>query len=89
MATSEEIKKMQSEIDFQVMQKELERLKTENDELKKKVRPVTFTITDRGAISVNGIGKYPFTLFRTQWERVLEHSTELKKFIKDNESDLN
>lgn len=80
MTSHDEIRKM---ID------ELRRVKTENDELKKRFRPVTFEVTERGAISVYGLGKKPQTLYKSQWEKIIDHEDDLKTFIKNNEQDLN
>lgn len=97
MATKEEVNAMlggkgaeqMSADDIKAMMEEFKKLKAENDEFKRRQRPVTFSITEKGAVAVNGIGKYPFSLFRSQWERVLEHSEQLKRFMKDNEMQLN
>ena len=75
--------------DIQAMMEELKRLKMENEEFKKRQRPVTFCVNEKGAVSMFGLGKYPVTLYKIQWERIMAHIDPLKEFIKDNEHKLN
>ena len=75
--------------ELKLMMDEIKRLRLENEEFKKRQRPVSFAVNDKGAISVSGIGKYPFTLFKTQWERVLEKKDELLEFIEEHKTELN
>ena len=100
MATAAEIKNMgvsnvddaeksANQSDLQVMMDELKRLRTENDEFKKRQRPVTFSVSEKGAISVYGIGKFPCSLYRVQWERILEKSYEMRQFIAEHAHELN
>lgn len=70
---------------------ELERLKAENEALKKKApgsKSVSFKVSEKGAVSVYGMGRFPVTLYKEQWEKLLELSEELKAFIRDNEDKL-
>lgn len=95
MATKDEVMAMKEasgaagSADLQAMMEELKRLRMENDKLKSRQKPVSFTVNEKGAVCIHGIGKFPFTMYRSQWERVLEHSEQLKEFIKENEADLN
>lgn len=95
MATSQEIRALEDgrksvgSDDIKAMLDEIKRLKNENEEIKKRQRPVTFAVSDKGGVSVHGIGKFPFTLYRTQWERILEKSDELKAFMQEHEFELN
>ncbi len=69
---------------------EIERLKSENQELKekKKNKDLTFKVSAKGAVSVYGMGRFPVTLYKEQWERLLERTEDIKVFIKENEADL-
>jgi hypothetical protein len=80
---------MASKEDIRAMVEEIKRLKTENDDFKKRQKPVHFEVNERGAIAVHGIGKFPCNLYKSQWLRILERAEDLKQFIKDNESMLN
>ena len=66
---------------------ELARLKAENEALKKgPSRSVTMKVSAKGALSVYGMGRFPVTLYKEQWLRLLGMADEIKKFI-DNHSD--
>ncbi len=70
---------------------ELERLKLENEHLKKNAKPkfeVTWKISDKGAISVYGLGRFPTTLYAQQWQKLLEKSDEILEFIDEHKDDL-
>ena len=70
---------------------ELEKLKAENEMLKTKRKgagEITFKVSAKGALSVYGLGRFPVTLYREQWERLLVKIEDLKKFITDNKGTL-
>jgi hypothetical protein len=69
---------------------EIERLKSENENLKKPMQRgvITFKVSDKGAVSVYGLGRFPVTLYKEQWEKLLEQAPDLKTFIADNDSRL-
>ena len=77
--------------DPKAMAEELERLKAENEQLKAKRKgagEIYFKVSEKGALSVYGLGRFPVTLYKEQWERLLVKLDDLKQFIKDNESKL-
>ena len=66
---------------------EIERLRAENQSLKKPARGQTFLkVSEKGALSVYGLGRFPVTLYREQWEKLLGMTDEIRQFIKDNNS---
>lgn len=70
---------------------ELEKLKEENNQLKSKVktkREVFLKVSQKGALSLYGLGRFPVTLYREQWEKLLERVEDIKSFIKENEDTL-
>ena len=69
---------------------ELEQLRSENEALKKKEgSPVLrLKVSEKGAVSVYGMGRFPVTLYKEQWLRLLNMSDEIRKFIADNEAKL-
>jgi hypothetical protein len=93
MAPAKDIKTASNNLpsmdELKSMMDEMMRLKTENDELKKHHRPITFSVSEKGAVSVSGIGKYPYTLFKNQWDRILEKKDDLLAFIEENKANLN
>ena len=68
---------------------ELERLRAENEALKKPARgQMSLKVSEKGALSVYGLGRFPVTLYREQWEKLLGMADSIRQFIKDNDSSL-
>jgi hypothetical protein len=68
---------------------ELEALKAENAKLKSQgSRGVSLKVSEKGAVSVYGMGRFPVTLYQEQWLKLLDMSDEIRTFIKDNEAKL-
>jgi hypothetical protein len=70
-------------------QAELERLRAENERLKKVGRSkLAMKVSEKGALSVYGMGRFPVTLYKEQWLRLLGMADEIKAFIEANDSNL-
>lgn len=68
---------------------ELDRLKAENEALKSRgSRGVSLKVSEKGAVSVYGLGRFPVTLYKEQWEKLLDMGDEIRRFIKENEPKL-
>src|SRR5207248_5471741 len=68
------------------MQAEIERLRAENETLKKPARvQLSLRVSEKGALSVYGMGRFPVTLYREQWEKLLGMSDEIRTFIREND----
>ena len=68
---------------------ELERLRNENAALKKGAASgVSMKVSEKGALSVYGMGRFPVTLYKEQWLRILNHAAEIEAFIQENDSKL-
>ena len=68
---------------------ELERLKAENERLKsQRGRSVSLKVSEKGGVSVYGLGRFPVTLYKEQWARLLEMADDIRAFIKENEDKL-
>ncbi len=68
---------------------ELERLRAENEALKAKVtRATSIKVSEKGAVSVYGLGRFPVTLYKEQWLKLLGMADDIKKFIAENSSRL-
>ena len=68
---------------------ELERLKAENEQLKtQRTRAVTLKVSEKGGVSVYGLGRFPVTLYKEQWARVLDMAGDIRAFIKENDAKL-
>ncbi len=77
MATEEELKA------------ELERLKAENASLKARgSKGVSMKVSEKGAVSVYGLGRFPVTLYQEQWAKLLDLADDLRAFIRENEAKL-
>lgn len=73
----------------QDLQAELERLKAENEALKAKTtRATSIRVSEKGGVSVYGLGRFPVTLYKEQWLKLLGMVDELKAFITENEGKL-
>ncbi len=72
------------------LKEEIERLKAENEALKNKKSGGTLTmkVSEKGALSVYGMGRFPVTLYKEQWNKLLSIADELKSFIKEHDSKL-
>ena len=68
---------------------ELERLRAENERLKNRgAKGVSLKVSEKGGVSVYGLGRFPVTLYKEQWTRLLDMADDIRVFIKDNESKL-
>jgi hypothetical protein len=68
---------------------ELERLRTENERLKKRTdKPTSLRVSEKGGVSVYGLGRFPVTLYKEQWRRLLDMADDIREFIKENEPRL-
>jgi len=51
-------------------------------------RPLTLRVSAKGAVSIYGLGRFPFTLYRAQWQRVLAEADALRAFIDEHSNEL-
>jgi hypothetical protein len=71
------------------LQAEIERLKAENEKLKKPARgQMSLRVSEKGGLSVYGLGRFPVTLYREQWDKLLGMADEIRQFIYDHDSEL-
>jgi hypothetical protein len=68
---------------------ELARLKAENEQLKtQRGRAVSLKVSEKGGVSVYGLGRFPVTLYKEQWTKLLSMADEIRAFIKENDAKL-
>lgn len=70
---------------------ELDRLREENKRLKEggsKGREISLKVSQKGALSVYGLGRFPVTLYKEQWAKLLDRKDEILKFLEDHEAEL-
>jgi hypothetical protein len=71
------------------MKAELERLRAENEALKNRgAKGISMKVSEKGAVSVYGLGRFPVTLYKEQWQRLLDLADDIRSFIKENEPKL-
>ena len=71
------------------LQAELDRLRAENATLKAKpTKGSSLRVSEKGAVSVYGLGRFPVTLYREQWTKLLDMAEEIRAFIQAHEAEL-
>jgi len=70
------------------LQAEIQRLRAENEALRKPRGQTSLRVSEKGALSVYGLGRFPVTLYREQWEKLLAMADEIRQFIQDNDAQL-
>jgi hypothetical protein len=71
------------------MKDELERLRAENESLKRRgAKGLSMRVSEKGAVSVYGLGRFPVTLYKEQWLRLLEMAEDIRTFINENSASL-
>jgi len=73
----------------EALKAEIERLRAENASLKKSPRgQMSLKVSEKGALSVYGLGRFPVTLYREQWEKLLGLTDQIRTFIQENDHAL-
>jgi hypothetical protein len=68
---------------------EMERLKAENAALKAQAtRGVSMKVSEKGGVSVYGLGRFPVTLYKEQWTKLLDLADDIRAFLKAHDSEL-
>ena len=71
------------------LKEELKKLRGENEALKKTApRGLSMKVSEKGALSVYGLGRFPVTLYKEQWIRLLDLSDDIRSFIQNNSEQL-
>lgn len=76
----------------ETMEQRLARLEAENkalkDQVERKPGQLRLKISEKGGLSVYGLGRFPVTLYKEQWARLLDHAEAIKAFLKENDQQL-
>jgi hypothetical protein len=68
---------------------ELARVKEENERLKgRQGRGMSLKVSEKGALSVYGLGRFPVTLYKEQWQKLLAMTDEIRAFLEENDARL-
>jgi hypothetical protein len=71
------------------MKAELERLRKENAALKKGASSgIRLKVSEKGAVSVYGMGRFPVTLYKEQWLKLFDMADDIRAFIAANDAQL-
>lgn len=71
------------------LMQELERLRSENAALKaRSAKGLSLKVSEKGAVSVYGLGRFPVTLYKEQWTKLLDMAEDIRAFIRENEAQL-
>ena len=75
--------------DPDAMRAELERLKAENESLKRRPeKGLSLKVSQKGAVSLYGLGRFPVTLYQEQWTRLLDMADEIRRFLVEHAAEL-
>jgi hypothetical protein len=71
-------------------EQKLARLEAENKALREQMEQrkpgqLRLKVSEKGGLSVYGLGRFPVTLYKEQWIRLLDHAEEIKSFLKEND----
>ena len=85
----ERCQRIETDMSNEELQAELERLRAENESLKQKRNSaVSMKVSEKGGVSVYGLGSFPVTLYQEQWLKLLGLADEIKQFIEENRERL-
>jgi hypothetical protein len=73
----------------ETLEQKVARLESENQALKgRRSGNLSLKVSEKGGLSVYGLGRFPVTLYKEQWVKLLGFASEIESFIKENESQL-
>ena len=73
----------------EALQAELARLKAENAALKARAaKGASLKVSEKGGVSVYGLGRFPITLYKEQWRKLLDMADDIRAFIAEHETEL-
>lgn len=75
-------------MDDQERNAELERLRAENERLKRAQSRGSIKVSEKGGVSVYGLGRFPVTLYKEQWAKLLDLADDIRAFIRDHDAEL-
>ena len=71
------------------MRAEIERLRAENEKLRGRAgHGVHLRVSQKGGVSLYGLGRFPVTLYQEQWLKILDMSEDIRAFIAEHKAEL-
>jgi hypothetical protein len=55
---------------------------------KQRTGSMSFKVSDKGGVSVYGLGRFPVTLYYEQWIKLLDRAQDLRDFLEENKGKL-
>jgi len=85
-----DVEKLKNIVTEANLKDELKKLRAENEALKKNTSRggLSMKVSEKGALSVYGLGRFPVTLYKEQWIRLLDLSDDIRSFIEINSEQL-
>jgi len=73
-------------------EEKLARLEAENKALREQVErkpgQLRLKVSEKGGLSVYGLGRFPVTLYKEQWGRLLDYADDIRAFLKAHDGEL-
>jgi hypothetical protein len=86
---SDQLRREGSPVTDETPESELARLRAENEALRARTRRGThLRVSEKGGVSVYGLGRFPVTLYKEQWARLLDMADEIRAFIREHDREL-
>jgi hypothetical protein len=71
------------------LQAEVARLKAENERLRdQRANRAALKVSEKGGVSVYGLGRFPVTLYKEQWVKLLDMADDIRAFIREHDAEL-
>ncbi len=68
---------------------EMERLRAENAALRARAaKGVSLRVSEKGGVSAYGLGRFPVTLYKEQWLKLLDMADDIRAFIREHDAEL-
>ena len=73
------------------LEQEVAKLRAENETMRAKLetkRKLALKVSEKGGLSVYGLGRFPLTLYKSQWLRLIEAIELIKSFLSEHNAEL-
>ena len=75
------------QLSMEELKAQLVKLQEENQQLKKK-KQMSLKVSEKGAVQINGIRRFPITLYRSEIQEIFSKKNEIETFIEENSNQL-
>ena len=74
--------------DSTILREELKAQLAELETKQQRTGSISFKVSDKGAVSVYGLGRFPVTLYYEQWLKLLDREQDLRGFLEESKLKL-